>query len=266
MNKRKYNQKNKRNKRRRVDIKQEVKQEINQEVKQDIVSYSQEKESDQREENKQVKNDIYEKIIDDAIKLLDKKYERTIQLFDQKCERAIQLFDQKYEDAIRVLDQKYKDTYNHQKSKPLFDYKTLFDYKIFVFDLDNTLYLHNADYNYSLTYHKKVNKFLTYLKANGKILYIATHNKDPEIYLKKLDIKHLFNGVIYEHKNVNPHKKDMIRQILNEKMSYTISDILFFDDHNFNIKEVSSIGVKSILVEPLIGVNFDEIINVCGGE
>lgn len=40
--------------------------------------------------------------------------------------------------------------------------KQLKDYKIFVFDLDNTLYLHKVDQNYAEIYHKKVKNLLVY--------------------------------------------------------------------------------------------------------
>lgn len=62
--------------------------------------------------------------------------------------------------------------------------KQLKDYKIFVFDLDNTLYLHNVDQIYAEKYHKKVVNFLNYLKYSDKLLYIATHNFNPCNYLE----------------------------------------------------------------------------------
>ena len=42
--------------------------------------------------------------------------------------------------------------------------KQLKDYNIFVFDLDNTLYLHKVDENYAEIYHKRVKNFLMYVK------------------------------------------------------------------------------------------------------
>lgn len=62
--------------------------------------------------------------------------------------------------------------------------KQLKDYKMFVFDLDNTLFLHNVDSIYAEEYHKKVKNFLVYLKDSDKKLYIATHNFDPIDYLE----------------------------------------------------------------------------------
>jgi len=147
--------------------------------------------------------------------------------------------------------------------------KQLKDYNIFVFDLDNTLYLHNVDGNYAEMYHKKVKNFLMYLKDNDKILYIATHNFNPSKYLFYLNISPLlFNGIIKETKNVHPSlnsiteytsKKDMILEILNNHNDLTKNDIIFFDDHDYNIKEVDSINVKSIYVNECKGINFSDI-------
>jgi len=147
--------------------------------------------------------------------------------------------------------------------------KQLKDYNIFVFDLDNTLYLHNVDGNYAEMYHKKVKNFLMYLKDNDKILYIATHNFNPTNYLNRINIPPLlFNGIIKETKNVHPSlnsiteytsKKDMILEILNNHNDLTKNDIIFFDDHDYNIKEVDSINVKSIYVNECKGINFSDI-------
>lgn len=147
--------------------------------------------------------------------------------------------------------------------------KQLKDYKIFVFDLDNTLYLHNVEQNYAEIYHKKVKNFLIYLKDNDKILYIATHNFNPDNYLNLINIPPLlFNGIIKETKDVHPminnindytSKKDMILEILDRQTNLTTDDIVFFDDHSYNIKEVEKINVKSIYVDDLKGINFSDI-------
>lgn len=147
--------------------------------------------------------------------------------------------------------------------------KQLKDYKIFVFDLDNTLYLHHIDQNYAEKYHKKVVKFLNYLKDSDKLLYIVTHNFNPVKYLKKIYILPLlFDGIIKETKNVHPSfnniseytsKKDMILEILDKHKDLTKDDVIFFDDHTFNIKEVEKLNVKSIYVNQSKGIDFSEI-------
>lgn len=147
--------------------------------------------------------------------------------------------------------------------------KQLKDYKIFVFDLDDTLYLHNVNKDYVKVYHKKVKNFLDYLKDNNKILYIATHNFNPDLYLYRMKISQLlFDGIIKETKDVNPEsnsiidytsKKDMILEILNKQPNLTKDDIIFFDDHIYNINEVNSINVKSIHVDKKKGIIFSDI-------
>ena len=147
--------------------------------------------------------------------------------------------------------------------------KQLKDYNIFVFDLDNTLYLHNVDDVYAEKYHTKVKNFLMYLKDNDKKLYIATHNFNPLKLLHKINISPLlFDSIIKETKNVHPllnsiteytSKKDMILEILNNHNDLTQNDIIFFDDNKYNIKEVNSINVKSVYVNESKGIDFTEI-------
>jgi HAD superfamily phosphatase (TIGR01681 family) len=147
--------------------------------------------------------------------------------------------------------------------------KQLKDYKIFVFDLDNTLFLHKVKDEYRSRYHRKVKNFLNYLRDSGKKLYIATHNFDPNFLLYGIDVPpSWFNGIIRETKDVNPRvnyiedytsKKDMIFEILKNHKNLTVDDVIFFDDHPYNIKQVESIDVKSIYVDELKGIDFSEI-------
>lgn len=155
----------------------------------------------------------------------------------------------------------------NMKSKATNTCKQLRDYKIFVFDLDYTLYLHKVDY-YSREYHRKIRNFLLYLIDNGKILYIATHNKTPESYLDELNITNLFSGIIKELMDVCPikngiedytSKKDMIYEILSKESNSVMDDIIFFDDNSYNIDVVSSIGAKCIKVDETKGINFSDI-------
>lgn len=147
--------------------------------------------------------------------------------------------------------------------------KQLKDYKIFVFDLDNTLYLHHTNDDYRFRYSRKVKTFLNYLRDNDKNLYIATHNFEPKFLLNGMDIPPLwFNDIITETKDVHPKlnhiedytsKKEMILEILKNHKELTVDDVIFFDDHHYNIKEVESIDVKSIYVDELKGINFSDI-------
>jgi HAD superfamily phosphatase (TIGR01681 family) len=141
------------------------------------------------------------------------------------------------------------------------------DYKVFVFDLDDTLYLHRVNVEYREEYTIKIRNFLNSLKKSGKILCLATHNKSPSHYLHEMKIYDLFHEIIYETRDVNPYKnsifeytnkKDMIQEIL-EKTNVTNEDVIFFDDHSYNINEVQSIGIQSVYVSPKTGIIIDKI-------
>jgi HAD superfamily phosphatase (TIGR01681 family) len=141
------------------------------------------------------------------------------------------------------------------------------DYKVFVFDLDNTLYLHGANEMYKQIYHEQVRVFLQNLKNNGKILCIATHNKNPTIYLDMLKVTSLFDYTISEQKKLHPAinnideytgKDEMIKELIC-KIGCTEKEIIFFDDAIYNTTKVESIGVKTILVSDQTGIEFNKL-------
>jgi HAD superfamily phosphatase (TIGR01681 family) len=140
-------------------------------------------------------------------------------------------------------------------------------FKVFVFDLDNTLYLHSANHIYSDNYHKQVKSFLENLKAQNKILCIATHNKNPKYYLERMQIFDLFDHIKLETKNVNPFtntvdeytgKNEMVQEII-DTIGCKKEEVIFFDDLNYNINLVENIGVKSIKVSQEKGIDFKDI-------
>lgn len=140
-------------------------------------------------------------------------------------------------------------------------------YKVFVFDLDDTLYMHSLNENDKTVYHEQVKIFLESLYNSGKIICIATHNKNPYNYLEKLNIVPLFDHIIWEQKNVNPifntiydytGKDEMIKELVG-KIGCTIEDIVFFDDSKYNIDVVKSIDVASIHVSNKTGIVFKEL-------
>lgn len=146
-----------------------------------------------------------------------------------------------------------------------FTQKKLVDYKVYVFDLDNTLYLHKVN---DTTYHKNLKHNLIQLKDKDKILCIASHNVNPEKFMKRLGILDLFDKILYEHQALNPRindisqytkKSKMIKELLSET-KYTKEDVVFFDDYNYNIKDVSEFGIRCVLVDELKGVDFTELL------
>jgi HAD superfamily phosphatase (TIGR01681 family) len=141
------------------------------------------------------------------------------------------------------------------------------NYKVFVFDLDNTLYLRRADLIYRKSYNIKIKQFLKFLKDNGKIVCLATHNKSPYKYLFEMDIYDIFQEIIYETRNVSlskntireyTNKKDMIQEIL-QKTNVSNNDIVFFDDVYYNINQVNSLDIDVVLVSPEIGIIIEDI-------
>ena len=151
------------------------------------------------------------------------------------------------------------------RTKTLSTKKMSSNFKVYDFDLDDTLYLHtNKDIEYKNEYHIKVKKYLQKLKKRNKILCLATHNSHPMTYLKRIGIEDMFDEIVYELKDLNAHvnkiseytsKKEMITEIM-KKTGYKKNKIIFFDDSDYNIDQVNSIGVKSIKVSRLLGLDF----------
>lgn len=152
------------------------------------------------------------------------------------------------------------------------------DKELFIFDLDDTLILHNVDLDLRKQYEDKLIPFLNNLKYNGKILTLVTYNTNPTVFLNKYDILHLFDYIYspqlltFEeyamssdiHHNstiwisgkivrVCVCKSVIVKQIL-EKFNCTNDKTIFFDDHSLNIKKVEQLGIQSILVDPLKGI------------
>ena len=90
------------------------------------------------------------------------------------------------------------------------------DYSLFVFDLDNTLFLHSVNNAYKIKYEKQLGEFLNYLKNNNKKLVIASHNQNPNLYLEQMKISELFDDVIGQYPR---DKLDMINHFLENTKS-----------------------------------------------
>ncbi len=149
------------------------------------------------------------------------------------------------------------------RTRKYINYNNKSSYKVYVFDLDNTLFLHNNEEKYTEQYHQKVKNYLLNLKRDNKKICLATHNKHPRYYIEKLGLDYnFFDVIVYELKDVNPlinsiqeytSKKDMILEII-KKTGCRKSQVLFFDDSYYNIRQVQSINVKSVKVSPTFGL------------
>lgn len=123
--------------------------------------------------------------------------------------------------------------------------------KVYIFDLDDTLYLRKVDNEYKKMYEFELVKFLNKLKKNN-ILAIASHNMSPRYFLRNMNIDTYFDYIIGEY----PRKKsDMIIEIL-KNVNKVKEDVIFFDDLDFNIIECKKNGIKSIKVDFKKGIEF----------
>ena len=136
---------------------------------------------------------------------------------------------------------------------------------VLVFDLDDTLYLHKVC-EASEDYHREIKQYLRTLKLNNKTLCIASHHSNPTVLLEKINIKNLFEHIIFEKKKLNGYinniseytnKKDMILEIM-QKTNCRKEDIIFFDDNIFNILQVESMNVRCVLVGDT-GIEIDRL-------
>lgn len=149
------------------------------------------------------------------------------------------------------------------RTRKYINYNKKSNYKVYVFDLDNTLFLHNSEETYTTRYHEKVKNYLLNLKRDNKKICLATHNKNPKYLLEKMGLEYdFFDIIVYELKNVHPllnsiteytSKKDMILDII-KKTGCKKSQVIFFDDSYYNIRQVQSINVKSVKVSPTSGL------------
>ena len=96
---------------------------------------------------------------------------------------------------------------------------------------------------------------LNFVKGKGKIIAAASRTYEPDWareLLRKFEIDQYFDiKEIYPGCKINHLVK------IQKQLGIPFNKILFFDDEERNIKEVESLGVKSILVEN--GINIEMV-------
>lgn len=151
---------------------------------------------------------------------------------------------------------------------------------LFIFDLDDTLLLHNLDEYSRKKYEDQLIPFLYNLKNSGKILTLVTYNTNPQKFLNEKSICHLFDYIysplvmsldeyqmsakFYDNSSVwitqNTVKictcKVVITQQIIEKYTCTPEKTIFFDDYKVTVNKVKQLGVESVLVDPVKGIPF----------
>lgn len=141
------------------------------------------------------------------------------------------------ENNKNIIDEKYLLTPNNKQ--------------LYIFDLDDTLYLRTMrGYCDIDKFHKYIKDIIFKLHKSGKILCVASHNKNVENCLEKLGILDLFTYIIGEYPR---NKKTMVLEIL-DNMKMTGDQAVFFDDLIKNIRDVSELGVESHWLESNLGV------------
>ena len=96
---------------------------------------------------------------------------------------------------------------------------------------------------------------LKLLKKNNKIIAAASRTIRPTWALELLQIFDIEK--YFDVKEIYPGSKIKHLKKIQDMGNYPLNQIIFFDDEERNIKEVSSLGIKSILVKN--GINMEVV-------
>lgn len=131
------------------------------------------------------------------------------------------------------------------------------DYDLFIFDYDATLYILDTDAFKQESYKNKIYDFLYNLKQQGKKLGIASHNVSVHQFIKNSSYLNEFfdNELIFGEYPIN---KSFLVSAIMHRCKCKKEKTIFFDDRLTNILHVQDYGVKSVLVDPYMGINFDQ--------
>lgn len=142
--------------------------------------------------------------------------------------------------------------------------------KLIIFDLDNTL----VD---ALGPFEEVENILKYIKSKNIKLAIASYNPEPETVLKHYGLINYFdtiegdikvkdeNGKFIYDRNKFRHISNILRYYKNKNLKLKSNEILFYDDLTSNTDYVEKkFGIKSIWVEPEIGIQMEQVTDIIG--
>ena len=129
---------------------------------------------------------------------------------------------------------------------------------LIIFDLDDTL-IHEGFRQPRLC--NDTIWILEFLKKNGHRLAIASHNTNAKIILKKCQIDHYFDIIVGECPT-DLTKITLINKILEHCRVNNKEQVIFFDDIETHIHEISSFKIKSHLVNWINGITKTDIVNV----
>ncbi len=146
--------------------------------------------------------------------------------------------------------------------------------EVFVFDLDFTLWnagdtwcsetnppyvwqegkLHDQSGRWIRLYPETL-EVLNFLKSRNKLTAIASRTHQPEWAKKLLQIFNLESFFIL--KEIYPGSKVLHLTKIKEQINFPADKIVFFDDEERNIQEVSALDILSVKVND--GINLDMI-------
>lgn len=110
------------------------------------------------------------------------------------------------------------------------------DKKMYIFDFDFTLHFHRKFMGHFDCPCSYIEEILETLKKKGKILCIASHNRDINFYVDILDLEHLFDYICQVTDfNGELIKKDIMITDILKKYKYDPEDVIFFDDQKRQI-------------------------------
>lgn len=118
-----------------------------------------------------------------------------------------------------------------------------FPFKLAIFDLDLTLWD-------GCNLYADIHSILQKLKSEGIRMYIASYNTAAIDCCKMLGIDGYFNGIYYTLYHQGATKLNMILEILQNNSDIKDSEVVFFDDHPTNIKDIGmATKIKSIHID-----------------
>lgn len=123
-----------------------------------------------------------------------------------------------------------------------------------IFDFDETLYLKNMR-----EFVPHIVKRLGEFKSRKFVMIVLTYNARALEILKNARLERYFNTIVMiENKAL---RKSAIVQshpdIVSVLQPYDRRCMLFFDNDPFNVYDMSTIGIASFLVNPVVGLSWD---------
>jgi FMN phosphatase YigB (HAD superfamily) len=122
-------------------------------------------------------------------------------------------------------------------------------WKVIFFDFDDTLYM-------KTTYEFVPNLYdmLTTIRCNGIQLVLLTYNTKALAIMKAIGLERYFDFII-----MIASKQERKSKVTKEHAAYLAvtnkSEILFFDNDPFNVYDMETLGITSILVNPITGLS-----------